>query len=227
MLVVIADDLNEPQSSLEQFHKARGRSNATRGPRPTAAQAHGADRAAVGFTVDQMVAEFRALRASVIGLWLQRNDVSDTDLQDMIRFNEAIDQALAESVKRFSSELERAKKLFLAMLGHNLTTPLNAVLTSSVFMIERGELAEPYGTLVSGIAAASRRMTRVVGDLRDFTRTRFGDAMPVVMEDTGCPTGHHAAVAELGAAHPTRVVQIETSGLLRGECGIRIELRRR
>lgn len=35
----------------------------------TAAQAHGSGRAGSGFTIGQMVAEFRALRASVTRLW--------------------------------------------------------------------------------------------------------------------------------------------------------------
>ena len=54
----------------------------------TAAQEHGAGRAGSGFTVEHMVAEFRALRASVIRLWTaQQRELGGTDLQDMIRFN--------------------------------------------------------------------------------------------------------------------------------------------
>jgi signal transduction histidine kinase len=218
MLVVIAADLEQPQTSIQQFHKARGRSDAVRGAQPTAAQAHGAARANLGFTVDQMIAEFRALRAGVIRLWLEHGHVSGTDMQDMIRFNEAVDQAIAESLGRFSSDMERAQERHLAILSHGLTTPLNAVLSSSAFMLERGELVEPYTTLVSGIATTTRRMTRMVGDLRDFTRTRFGDSLPVVMEPTDVRLIIHAAVAETGAAHPDSIMQIETSGLLRGKC---------
>jgi signal transduction histidine kinase len=218
MLAVIATDVAAPQTQIQQFHKARGRSDASSRMAPTPAQSHGADRAGRGFTVDQMVAEFRALRASVIGLWLARGNVRDTDLHDLVRFNEAIDQAIAESIVRFSADVARTKERFLAILSHDLRTPLNAVLTSSVFMLERGELVEPYGTLVSGIASSARRMTRLVTELLDFTRTRFGDSIPVVLEATDVRLIVHATVAEIGAAHPDTVVQIETSGLLRGRC---------
>jgi signal transduction histidine kinase len=218
MLGVIAFDLAQPQTVTQEFHKARGRSDASTRTLPTPAQAHGADRAGLGFTVDQMMAEFRALRASVIRAWLNRGHAGDLDMQDMIRFNEAIDQAIAESITRFSSDVSRTKERFLAILSHDLRTPLNAVLTSSVFMIERGELVEPYATLVSGIASSARRMTRLVTDLLDFTRTRFGDSMPIVVESTDVRLIMHGVVAEIGAAHPDTIIQIETSGLLRGSC---------
>jgi signal transduction histidine kinase len=218
MLGVIAVDVAAPQTIAQQHHKARGRSDANERMTPTPAQSHGADRAGRGFTVEQMVAEFRALRASVINLWLRRGDVGEEDFHDIIRFNEAIDQAIAESIVRFSADAARTKERFLAILSHDLKTPLNAVLTSSVFMLERGELPEPYGTLISGIAASTRRMTRLVTDLLDFTRTRFGDSIPIALEPTDVRLLVHAAVAEIGAAYPDSIVQVETSGLLRGNC---------
>src|SRR3954467_6392110 len=62
MLNVIAQDLERPQTSLEQSEKSKGMSDAEEGVSPTAAQAHGAGRATSGFTIAQMVSEFRALR---------------------------------------------------------------------------------------------------------------------------------------------------------------------
>jgi len=92
MLGVITTDLSAPQTRKQQVDKAAGRSDAGARRSPTAAQAHGAGRAESGFTVEQMVSEFRALRASVIHLWtLTQKQARADDLQDMIRFNEAID----------------------------------------------------------------------------------------------------------------------------------------
>jgi hypothetical protein len=50
-----------------------------------------------------------ALRASVIRLWTQ--------------FTVAIDQALAESVARFSQDVEQATETFLAILAHDRHHP--------------------------------------------------------------------------------------------------------
>lgn len=38
----------------------------------------------------------------------------------MVRMNEAIDQAILESTAEFTSKIERARELFLAVLGHDL-----------------------------------------------------------------------------------------------------------
>jgi K+-sensing histidine kinase KdpD len=42
----------------------------------------------------------------------------------MARFNEAMDQAIAESVVTFSASADRTRDTFLAMLGHDLRSPL-------------------------------------------------------------------------------------------------------
>jgi hypothetical protein len=76
MLTVIAADLNTAQGPAAQAEKGKGRAPAGQsaahgGTDPlTAAAEHGAGRAESGFTVEQMVSEFRALRASVIRLWM-------------------------------------------------------------------------------------------------------------------------------------------------------------
>ncbi|MCU0636116.1 MAG: RsbRD N-terminal domain-containing protein, partial [Gemmatimonadaceae bacterium] len=69
------------------------------GSATTAASEHGAGRARSGFTVVQMVAEYRALRATVIRLWTAEQGTLETDdIEDLTRFNEALDQSLTESV---------------------------------------------------------------------------------------------------------------------------------
>ena len=44
-------------------------------------------------------------------------------LQDVIRFNETIDHALAESVSFFSVQLEHSRNFLLGMLGHDMRPP--------------------------------------------------------------------------------------------------------
>ncbi len=85
-----------------------------------------------GFTMDQLLSEYRALRASVLRLWIEAFPSPDrTNLVDIMRFNEAIDQATAEATARFTRELRHSRDLFLAMLGHDLRNPLNAIALSA------------------------------------------------------------------------------------------------
>lgn len=69
MLTVIAADLDTLQGKQEQSEKSKGNAPAGDLDATTAAEQHGAGRAESGFTVEQMVSEYRALRASVIRLW--------------------------------------------------------------------------------------------------------------------------------------------------------------
>ncbi|CAN5367652.1 sensor histidine kinase [soil metagenome] len=219
MLTVIARDLDTPQTGPEQTDKAEGKSDADKtGPPSTAAQEHGAARAESGFTVAQMLSELRALRASVIRLWTkQQRDIAVADLEDVIRFNEAIDQAIAESITQFSDDIGHAKERFLAILGHDLRTPLGAILMSASFMLDTGELAEPHLTLVTRIARGARRMNHMVGDLLNFTQTRFGEGIPIVRAEMDVPKMVHDVVGEIAALYPMATVKVETSGDLRGQ----------
>src|SRR5688572_11930609 len=155
MLTVIAADLDTPQGDRAQAEKSKG--NAPEEVTKTAATKHGADRAESGFSTDQMVSEYRALRASVIRLWAkQQGKATAADLEDMTRFNEAIDQALAESIVRYTQDLDNSKEMFLAILGHDLRTPLGAVMTSSEFMLSTNELEEPHLELASRINRSAK-----------------------------------------------------------------------
>ena len=218
MLTVIATDLKTSQNAYEQSEKSKGHAPLTGSSRATAAEEHGAGRAESGFTVEQMVAEYRALRASVLRLWTRAHgELQSADIEDLTRFNEAIDQALAESVSQFNENVENAKEMFLAMLGHDLRTPLGAIRTSARFMLDTGELEEPHRTLTSRIADSALRTLHMVGDLLDFTRSRLGGGIPVVRARMNLAKVVHAVVDEITAAHPERTIRVDTRGEQLGE----------
>jgi signal transduction histidine kinase len=218
MLTAIAADLRTFQGGHAQSQKSKGRAPEDHTREDTAAEEHGAGRAASGFTVEQMVAEYRALRASVLRLWAKaEGQLTTGDLEDLTRFNEAIDQSLAESVSRYGQNLDQSKDMFLAILGHDLRTPLSAIYTSARFMLDTGELVEPHLTLTSRIAGSSTRMVQMVGDLLDFTRGRLGGGIPIVRSEVNMGKVVHDVVDEVAAAHPQRTIQVEARGEHRGE----------
>ncbi|MEO7502753.1 MAG: sensor histidine kinase [Gemmatimonadaceae bacterium] len=218
MLTVIAEDLETVQGAHAQKEKSKGNAPPLDDNERTAAEKHGTGRAVSGFSIEEMVAEYRALRASVIRLWTKSQDtITPTDLEDLIRFNEAIDQSLAESVTRFSEDLDESKEMFLAILGHDLRSPISAVMTSASFMLETEELEEPHLTLTTRIVSASHRMNHMVGALLDFTRSRLGGGIPVVPKPMNMGKLIHDVVDEQVAANPQRKITIDARGALDGE----------
>ncbi|MGQ3050825.1 MAG: RsbRD N-terminal domain-containing protein [Roseateles sp.] len=100
ILSTIAEDMDTAQGEPARQAKARGHAASHDRPGRTAAGAHGAVRLLDGFDLDDMVAEYRALRACVLKHWRDAGDgVQDRReaVEEIARFNEAIDQAIAES----------------------------------------------------------------------------------------------------------------------------------
>ncbi|HVT39054.1 MAG TPA: sensor histidine kinase [Gemmatimonadaceae bacterium] len=217
MLRTIVTDLRTPETAAEQAEKSRGHAEPHPDGEETPAEIHGAARAESGFTVGETVSEFRALRASVIRLWTKTiGSLTGADLDDLIRFNETIDQALAESITRYTEDLDRSKEMFVAILGHDLRTPLGVISMSSQHMLAAGVLGEPYRSLAGRIARSSARMSDMVADLLDFTRSRLGAGIPVGRASMDMGTVVCQAVDEMAAAHPESSLHCTVSGDLRG-----------
>ena len=83
----------------------------------TEAEKHGSSRFAEGYDVNQAMAEFRALRATVLRLFGENQQLAQAD--EITRFNEAIDQALAESLARFTALKNRQSRLFEVLLSNS------------------------------------------------------------------------------------------------------------
>ncbi len=116
ILRTIASDLKVTQTPFEQSEKSKG--HAPEGKRDTEAELHGADRYTFGFTVNDAISEFRALRASILRLWNEANiGAPAITSAELTRFNEAIDQALAESVRRLMREKDQHTRRFDTLLS--------------------------------------------------------------------------------------------------------------
>jgi len=218
MLKDIITDLRTPQTNAEQSEKSKGNSDTGPETPDTSAEVHGAGRAASGFTLGEMVSEYRALRASVIRLWTKANgSLTGADLEDLMRFNEAIDQATAESITRFTKDLDQSKEMFLAVLGHDLRTPLGAVIMSSQFMLDTNELKEPHLTLATRIVHSARRMNQMVGYLLDLTRSRLGGGVSIARAPMDMAKVVREAVDETVAANPESVLKVDATGDVEGE----------
>ncbi len=179
ILCAIAKDLRTAQSAGDQIVKSRGEAIRSHLDPESAAETHGQLRASGGFTVQQLVAEYRALRASVLKLWADELKPDRYTVSDMTRFNEAIDQAVAESVDFYAAETERWRNVFLGVLGHDLRGPLNAILLTTRLLSHVGK-EEPVKPLVARLTNGGERMKRLLDDLLDYSRASLDQGIPVM-----------------------------------------------
>jgi signal transduction histidine kinase len=223
MLRAIAIDLCTYQSAQEQIAKAQG--NAPMEELETAAETHAVTRLMVGFTLDQMVSEYRALRTSVLSQWLgQMKAGTVLEVDDMIRFNEAIDQALAESIASYSRAVEASRNVFLGILGHDLRTPLGAILLGADVLRRSVDLGARKTKIALGIYTSVKRASQIVGDLLDLTRCQMGPGIPVKKEDIDLTPLCTRIVEEIRTAHPKADITLKAGQSARGEFdGARVE----
>ena len=211
MLAVICTDLDTEQGEQDSIEKSKGK--APDAGDDTAAEIHAADRLESGFMIEELMAEYRAMRASVLRLWQQRVKVADEmAVQDMLRFNEAIDQALTESVARYSEMARDAQNVFLAILGHDVRNPLGAIGMGAEVLLLDPALPPHHRKVATRIGASTRRVNEIVNDLIDFSTSNLGSGMPIKPAplDFGPECTH--VVEEIRAFHPDRQVKLEILG---------------
>ena len=216
VLKAVAADLDTPQAEHESIAKSKGQ-----GPQAaddTAAEIHGADRVASGFTGEHVMAEYRALRSSVLRLWARQADITTaSDIQDMIRFNESIDQAQTESMTRYAKMLREAQNLFLAILGHDVRTPLGAISMGAQVLMQDQTLPSKVSKVALRIFNSSKRMDAIVRDLLDFSTTHLGDGIPVEPHTVDLAEIGHGVVEEARTFHPDRRIDLVVEGDLTGD----------
>jgi signal transduction histidine kinase len=217
MLRAIALDLEQYQSSRQQLEKSLGQ--APDSVKETAAETHALTRLMSGFTIDQMVSEYRALRASVLTLWAHEVTTGgDLASEDITRFNEAIDQALAESVGRYSQAVSETQNIFLGILGHDLRTPLGVINMASELLLRDDSLDSRHKKVASRISASVERASGIVESLLDVTRSQLGGGIPILPESNDLSLVCGNIVEEVRAHHPERVILCEARPGLHAHC---------
>jgi signal transduction histidine kinase len=218
MLRAIAVDMDSPQSAAEQTEKSKGEGRQPINLLDQLGETHGTGRATEGFSLIQVAAEYRALRASVIRLWEQSlPTVADLNVTDLTRFNEAIDQILMESITHYAVEAERCRDRFIAILGHDLRSPIGAILTAAGVLARSDKFDNPEAKAISIIVNSATHINQMVTDLMEFARTRLGTAMPIVPTPMDLGELCRQLVEIFQGLHPDRTLRLEANGDFKGE----------
>ena len=218
ILEATARDMKLPQTVAERLKKSKGLVHmedvdALDG----ASDAHAVERLSLGFNMLEVMSEYRALRASVLQLWRDSGPEPDErDVEDLTRFNESIDQSLSKAVASYTQRVDQARDMFLAILSHDLRNPLGAIaMSANVLPLvggDRAQIAE-CGLRISRSASV---MERMISDLLDYTRTRLGAGMPVILSSMDLEPLGSELISEYRAAHPDREIVYHSEGDLNG-----------
>lgn len=120
ILDAIASDMESLQSRQEQIDKSQGEPRDPASAMQSTAREHAAARLAQKFDLNEVIAEYRALWASVTRRWVDEM-ASQADglvvVKELTRFDEAIDESLAAAVKWFNARLHESEQCFRALVN--------------------------------------------------------------------------------------------------------------
>ena len=211
ILEAVAADLSVSQSSVEQAAKSMGLAPAPFPAWETAAQTHAVMRARSGYDIRQLASEYRALRASVLSMWIEACLPGVPHFDDVIRFNEAIDQAVAESIGHFSAQVEQARNLLLGMLGHDMRSPLQTVQMTAMYLGQLNAGSE-VSVAAGRLIRSGARLQSLLDDLLDFNRTNLGLGISIVPSRLDLGEICAQELEQLRVAYPESRLQLDVVG---------------
>ena len=215
ILLDVVANMGSPQTRGEQKTKSEGASESASTASNVPSRSHARQREQQGFNVDQMVAEYRALRATVLRLWQSSShEVRKEDVDDLIRFNEAVDQALAESLAEFNQVVDRARDLFLGILGHDLRGPMSTISSAAKLEMRKWPGDVRHAPVILRSVA---QMTALLHDLMEFTNYRLGEGLRLKPKALRLDQFARETIDEIDVISSGRVLLLDSPGDMAGE----------
>ncbi|MES2535942.1 MAG: ATP-binding protein [Pseudomonadota bacterium] len=115
----------------------------------------------------------------------------------------------SDSALRDERETSELREQFIAVLGHDLRTPLSSIVFG-VEVLKQLSIGEKANTIVQRIERSGRRITSLVDDVMDFTRGRMGGGMPLALRESSELGSHlHHVIEEIKSAHGNRIIRVD------------------
>jgi signal transduction histidine kinase len=208
--------MDSPQTSAQQREKSRGKA-AYENALDRITGEHASMRLDFGFGLEQVMAEYRALRASVLWLWSETNPSNEAQHRDeVIRFNETIDQAIAEVTRRFADRATRYSDRFLGILAHDVRNPLHLINLAAEHLLIDGAHEETRIENASRILRGVKRIDRLMNDLAVLVRHRVSQPVPLTKTNLDLGDICEEALEEARASHVDVVFEVQRRGDLIG-----------
>jgi len=202
----IARDMETAQTKRQEAAKSQG--HGPEGLMDNVTLVHVHMRINSGFDLVEIMAEYRALRASIIRLWSVAYPADfAAGALDLVRFSESLDQHIATTIRAYGEREALYRDRFLGMLGHDLRNPIQVISGSTAILKDvTGVEARP---IIDRIDRVTVRMSHMVSDILDFARGRLGSVMPLTIATVDLVAVIHQIVDEVDPQRKDDVI-VET-----------------
>ncbi len=180
------------------------------------AREHARHRGAMGYRLTEALRELSHFRAAILDLCIAQGVALELDAAQLL--HAAIDECMTTG----ADELERAelsalrrqaefRERFMGILGHDLRSPLQAIVFVIAALLKRDDTTETQAQLLQRINGSASRMGRMIADLLDVTRVRLGGGLPVAPRPARLDDIARQVIDELRAANPGRTVELSAA----------------
>jgi signal transduction histidine kinase len=130
-------------------------------------------------------------------------DLISRQLESEKRLNES------ETALQYERETAELREQFIAVLGHDLRTPLSSIVTGAA-LLKMLSLGDRELEVVDRIERSGHRIASLIDDVMDFAHGRMGDGLSLKLEETE-NLGRHLqhVVTELASTHHDRIIQAD------------------
>lgn len=139
-------------------------------------------------------------------------------LASLIAFElEAADERVRSAAELADAQLiARGRERLIAVLGHDLRSPLSAILGATSLLLRTPSMPDAAQRRVGFIVRSAERMGRMVDDILDFARGRLGGGIPIEAVPADLATLAQQVVDETSFGHPARTITLRCEGDTRG-----------
>jgi len=150
---------------------------------------------------------FRDLDGNVAGILVVAFDITDA-----VRARRESEQARldAEAAAKAQRSLAEFQERFVAVLGHDLRNPLAAIDMATGLLRQQAEQAHDATAtrILNRVRSSSRRMSRMIEQILDLSRSRMGGGLSVDPAPMELGTMLGAVIDELRTAYPKREIEL-------------------
>jgi signal transduction histidine kinase len=208
----LIDHLPEYLDGLASW--VEGDTAGARGPFEAMVVGHAIQRIGYGIDLRTLTREYILLR-EVLARELERLPLTEDLRVPMQRLTSGMDEAMMEAVRKYTEQRDQARDRFIAILAHDLRTPVNAIaMAGSALALALP--AQQQAQLADVVARSSERIARMVDELLELARTQQAGGIPVKLTPEDMAELHARVVEELRVSNPARDLKLTCHGELRG-----------
>jgi signal transduction histidine kinase len=115
---------------------------------------------------------------------------------------------VTEAALKDERNTARLREQFIAILGHDLRNPLNAI-SSGALVLQRMSLGDDATSVVATVQRGAVRMTELIDNVMDFARGQLGDGIPLVRVEVNLEAVLEQVLDEARIIWPDREIQQE------------------